>query len=59
MILLLAASSPPETAAGAFLLLSVDHEKIGTGPKIGVRAYARTPIFGYSFNFREVLTLEK
>ena len=37
--------------------LSVDHESTGRGPKTGVRAYARTPVFGYSFNFREVLTL--
>jgi hypothetical protein len=26
-------------------------------PKFGVRAYARTPIFGYPFNFREVLSI--
>src|SRR5688572_32737134 len=29
----------------------------GRSPKSGVRAYARTPDFGYSFNFREVLTI--
>jgi hypothetical protein len=27
----------------------------GRGPKIGERAYARSPIFGYSLSFREVL----
>jgi hypothetical protein len=32
--------------------LSVDHETIKRSPKIGVRAYARTPIFGYPFNLR-------
>ena len=29
----------------------------GRGPKIGERADARSPIFGYSLNFREVLIL--
>jgi hypothetical protein len=38
-------------------LLSVDHEITGRSPKIGERAYARSPIFGYSFGFREVLTI--
>jgi len=26
-------------------------------PKTGVRAYARTPVFGYFFNFRDLLKL--
>ena len=39
-------------------LLSVDHEMAGRGPKIGERAYARSPIFGYSLSFREVLIIE-
>ena len=26
----------------------------GKSPKTGVRAYARTPVFGTSFDFREV-----
>jgi len=26
-------------------------------PKIGERAYARSPIFGYPLNFREVLII--
>jgi hypothetical protein len=38
---------------------SVDHEIAGRGPKIGERAYARSPIFGNSFEFREVLILTK
>jgi hypothetical protein len=29
----------------------------GRGPKIGERAYARSPIFGYSLSFREVLRI--
>jgi quinol monooxygenase YgiN len=29
----------------------------GRGPKIGERAYARSPIFGYSLSFREVLIM--
>jgi len=29
----------------------------GRSPKIGERAYARSPIFGYSLNFREVLNI--
>ena len=36
---------------------SVDHEIAGRGPKIGERASARSPIFGYSLNFREVLKM--
>jgi cation diffusion facilitator family transporter len=36
---------------------SVDHEIAGRNPKIGGRAYARPPIFGNSFDFREVLIL--
>jgi hypothetical protein len=39
------------------LLLSVDHEKAGKSPKLGERAYARSPNFGYSFDFREVLII--
>jgi hypothetical protein len=29
----------------------------GRGPKIGERAYARSPIFGNSLSFREVLII--
>jgi hypothetical protein len=36
---------------------SVAHEMIRETPKSGVRAYARTPDFGVSFNFRKVLIL--
>jgi hypothetical protein len=39
----------------ATIQLSVDHEMAGKGPKIGERPSARSPIFGYSLNFREVL----
>jgi hypothetical protein len=36
----------------------IDHEMAGKGPKIGERAYAHSPIFGYSLSFREVLIME-
>ena len=39
------------------LRLSVDHETIKGSPKTGVRAYARTPVFGESFSFCEVLVI--
>jgi hypothetical protein len=39
-------------------IFSVDHEIAGRGPKIGERASARSPIFGYSLNFCEVLILQ-
>ena len=29
----------------------------GGSPKLGERAYARSPNFGYSFDFREVLRM--
>jgi hypothetical protein len=29
----------------------------GSSPKLGERAYARSPNFGYSFDFREILIL--
>jgi len=34
--------------------LAVDYITIKRSPKTGVRAYARTPVFGESFNFREI-----
>jgi len=37
---------------------SLSTEMAGRGPKIGERAYARSPIFGYSLSFREVLIIE-
>jgi hypothetical protein len=36
-------------------VLSVDYEIPGRSPKIGERTYVRSPIFGYSFGFREAL----
>jgi hypothetical protein len=36
---------------------SVNHRITKGSPKTGVRAYARTPVFGYSFNFRDLLKL--
>jgi hypothetical protein len=38
---------------------SVDHEMAGRGPEIGERAYARSPISGYSLSFREVLRITR
>jgi hypothetical protein len=32
-------------------------QKYNGSPKTGVRAYARTPVFGYFFNFRDLLNL--
>ena len=37
---------------------SVDHETAGGSPKIGERTYVRSPIFGNTFDFREVLILK-
>ena len=37
--------------------LSVDHKM--SSPKTMVRAYARTIVFGYPFNFREFLTMRR
>jgi hypothetical protein len=37
--------------------ISVDHETTRRSPKTGMRAFARTPVFGNSFNFREVLNI--
>ena len=31
----------------------------GRSPKLGERAYARSPNFGYSFDFREVLIIDE
>jgi hypothetical protein len=39
------------------LVNSVDPETAERSPKTGVRAYARTPVFGYLLNFREVLII--
>jgi hypothetical protein len=39
------------------MVKSENHEIIGKSPKSGVRPHARTPDFGYSLNFREVLEL--
>jgi hypothetical protein len=32
------------------------HEKAGRGPKLGERAYVRSPNFGYPLDFRMVLS---
>jgi hypothetical protein len=37
--------------------ISVDHEIAGKSPKLGVRADARTPNFGYPYNICDLLNL--
>jgi len=41
------------------MLQLVDHDTAKRSPKTGVRAYARTPVFGYPLNFREPLTINE
>ena len=46
-----------EMRRDAAYYLKKDDPIAGRGPKIGERADARSPIFGYSLNFREVLIM--